>query len=129
MDRTPRWGAGTTPVGPAPMRPYNEVVHPRGWRAFMEYSNGIVGDMCIHMFDMVRWMMGLGSMPYRDSGIDGTDGVFDTPFAVSVFSQAWPTTYWLAQRSLAGALPTFADSHIGNSSQGASHYQADLRRG
>jgi predicted dehydrogenase len=47
-------------TGPAPMRPYNDLVHPRGWRAFMEYGNGIVGDMCIHMFDMVRWMMGLG---------------------------------------------------------------------
>ena len=47
-------------TGPAPMRPYNNWVHPRGWRAFMEYCNGIVGDMCIHMFDMVRWMMDLG---------------------------------------------------------------------
>jgi predicted dehydrogenase len=26
----------------------------------MEYGNGIVGDMCIHMLDMVRWMMDLG---------------------------------------------------------------------
>lgn len=47
-------------TGPAPMRPYNTLVHPRRWRAFMEYGNGIIGDMCIHMLDMVRWMMGLG---------------------------------------------------------------------
>lgn len=47
-------------TGPAPMRPYNSWVHPRGWRAFMEYGNGIVGDMCVHMLDMVRWMMELG---------------------------------------------------------------------
>jgi predicted dehydrogenase len=47
-------------TGPAPMRPYNELVHPGRWRAFMEYGNGIVGDMCIHMLDMVRWMLGLG---------------------------------------------------------------------
>jgi predicted dehydrogenase len=47
-------------TGPAPMRPYNKLVHPRSWRAFMEYGNGIVGDMCIHMFDMVRWMLDLG---------------------------------------------------------------------
>ena len=47
-------------TGPAPLRPYNSLVHPRTWRSFMEYSNGIVGDMCIHMFDMVRWMLGLG---------------------------------------------------------------------
>ncbi|NNC89795.1 MAG: Gfo/Idh/MocA family oxidoreductase [Akkermansiaceae bacterium] len=47
-------------TGPAPMRPYNGIVHPKGWRAFMEYSNGIVGDMCVHMLDLVRWMLGLG---------------------------------------------------------------------
>ena len=47
-------------TGPAPMRPYNPLVHPRGWRAFMEYGNGIMGDMCIHMLDMVRWMLDLG---------------------------------------------------------------------
>ena len=47
-------------TGPAPIRPYNPIVHPRSWRAFMEYGNGIVGDMCVHMLDMVRWMMGLG---------------------------------------------------------------------
>ena len=47
-------------TGPAPMRPYNKLDHPRGWRAFMEYGNGIVGDMCVHMLDMTRWMLGLG---------------------------------------------------------------------
>jgi predicted dehydrogenase len=47
-------------TGPAPMRPYNPLVHPRRWRAFNEYGNGIMGDMCVHMLDMVRWMMGLG---------------------------------------------------------------------
>jgi predicted dehydrogenase len=47
-------------TGPAPMRPYNELVHPGRWRSFTEYSNGIIGDMCIHMLDMVRWMLDLG---------------------------------------------------------------------
>jgi predicted dehydrogenase len=27
---------------------------------FKEYGNGIVGDMCVHMFDTTRWMLGLG---------------------------------------------------------------------
>ncbi len=57
-------------TGPAPMRPYNELVHPRGWRAFMEYGNGIVGDMCVHMYDTVRWMLGLG-WPQRISSSGG----------------------------------------------------------
>jgi predicted dehydrogenase len=47
-------------TGPALMRPYNKLVHPRSWRSFTEYGNGIMGDMCIHMYDMVRWMLGLG---------------------------------------------------------------------
>ena len=59
-------------TGPAPMRPYNTLVHPRGWRAFMEYGNGIVGDMCVHMLDMTRWMLGLG-WPSR---ISSTGGIF-----------------------------------------------------
>lgn len=48
-------------TGPAPMLPYNRMKHPRGWRSFMEYGNGTVGDMCIHMFDMARWMLDLGA--------------------------------------------------------------------
>lgn len=59
-------------TGPAPMRPYNSLVHPRSWRAFMEYGNGIVGDMCVHMFDMTRWMLGLG-WPTR---VSSTGGIF-----------------------------------------------------
>ena len=58
-------------TGPAPMRPYNKLVHPRSWRAFMEYGNGIVGDMCIHMLDMVRWMMDLG----WPVSVDSTGGI------------------------------------------------------
>jgi predicted dehydrogenase len=47
-------------TGPAPMRPFNRLVHPLGWRQFMEYGNGTIGDMGVHMLDMVRWMLGLG---------------------------------------------------------------------
>ena len=36
----------------------------------MEYSNGIVGDMCVHMLDMVRWMLDLG-WPKRVSSSGG----------------------------------------------------------
>jgi predicted dehydrogenase len=57
-------------TGPAPLRPYNSLVHPRRWRAFMEYGNGIVGDMCIHMLDMVRWLLELG-WPRRVSSAGG----------------------------------------------------------
>lgn len=47
-------------TGPAPMRPYDGLPHTRWWRAFKEYGNGIMGDMCVHMLDTVRWMLNLG---------------------------------------------------------------------
>ena len=59
-------------TGPAPMQPYNALIHPRTWRAFMQYGNGIVGDMAVHMLDMTRWMLGLG-WPTR---ISSTGGIF-----------------------------------------------------
>lgn len=57
-------------TGPAPLRPYDGLPHVGWWRAFMEYGNGIVGDMCIHMFDATRWMLGLG-WPKRVSSTGG----------------------------------------------------------
>ncbi|MGI8636927.1 MAG: Gfo/Idh/MocA family protein, partial [Segetibacter sp.] len=57
-------------TGPAPMRPYDGLPHVRWWRTFMEYGNGIMGDMCIHMFDTVRWMLKLG-WPKRVSSTGG----------------------------------------------------------
>jgi predicted dehydrogenase len=65
-------------TGPAPLRPYDAppyeggppLPHRRWWRAFNEYGNGIMGDMCIHMLDMVRWMTGLG-WPKRISSEGG----------------------------------------------------------
>lgn len=47
-------------TGPAPLRPYDGSPHVRWWRTFKEYGNGILGDMCVHMLDTARWMLGLG---------------------------------------------------------------------
>ncbi len=57
-------------TGPAPLRPYDGLPHKRWWRAFMEYGNGIMGDMCVHMFDTARWMLQLG-WPNRISSAGG----------------------------------------------------------
>jgi predicted dehydrogenase len=58
--------------GPAPLRPYDGLPHKRWWRTFMEYGNGIMGDMCVHMFDTARWMLHL-DWPKR---ISSTGGIF-----------------------------------------------------
>ena len=76
-------------AGPAPKIPYNPVVHPRGWRAFMEYGNGIVGDMCIHMYDMVRWMLDLG-FPQR---ISSSGGIQINPDSISNISDTQTATF------------------------------------
>ena len=75
-------------TGPAPLRPYDGLPHKRWWRTFMEYSNGIMGDMCVHMFDTVRWMLDL-DWPNRISstgGIyvqkDGKSNIADTQSAI-----------------------------------------------
>jgi predicted dehydrogenase len=59
-------------TGPAPLRPYDMLPHRRWWRTFMEYGNGIMGDMCVHMLDTTRHMLGLG-WPRR---ISSSGGIF-----------------------------------------------------
>ena len=61
-------------TGPAALRPFDGLPHRGWWRAFMEYGNGIMGDMCIHMFDAVRWMLDLG-WPTK---ISSTGGIYGT---------------------------------------------------
>ena len=90
-------------TGPAPLRPYDGLPHRRWWRTFMEYGNGIVGDMCVHMFDTVRWMLDLG-WPKRISsagGIyvqkEGKSNISDTQtatFEYDGFNAVWQHRTW-----------------------------------
>jgi predicted dehydrogenase len=90
-------------TGPAPLRPYDGLPHVRWWRTFMEYGNGIVGDMCVHMFDTVRWMLGLG-WPKRITsagGIyvqkEGKSNISDTQTATFEYDQfhcVWQHRTW-----------------------------------
>jgi predicted dehydrogenase len=41
--------------GPAPLRPYNKRIHPRGFRAFLDYANGQLGDWGVHWMDQIVW--------------------------------------------------------------------------
>ncbi len=76
-------------TGPAPMRPYNSLVHPRRWRSFMEYGNGIIGDMCIHMLDMTRWMMNLG----WPKSVESTGGILVDKNSKANISDTQVATY------------------------------------
>lgn len=93
-------------TGPAPLRPFDGMPHRGWWRAFMEYGNGIMGDMCIHMYDTVRWMLGLGwptqisssggiygSEPGRSNIADTQTAVFDHPGLTCVWQhRTWGTS-------------------------------------
>ena len=41
--------------GPAPLRPYNRKMTPGGWRNFLDYANGTLGDWGVHWLDQVLW--------------------------------------------------------------------------
>ena len=41
--------------GPAPLRPFNSKLHPGGWRNFLDYANGTLGDWGVHWLDQVLW--------------------------------------------------------------------------
>ena len=93
-------------TGPAPLRPFDGMPHRGWWRAFMEYGNGIMGDMCIHMYDTVRWMLGLGwptqisssggiygSEPGRSNIADTQTAVFEHPGLTCVWQhRTWGTS-------------------------------------
>jgi len=53
-------------LGPAPSRPYNSVLSPRGihnhypnWRHYREYGGGAVTDFGAHHFDIAQWALGM----------------------------------------------------------------------
>jgi len=90
-------------TGPAPLRPYDGLPHRGWWRAFMEYGNGIIGDMCIHMFDAVRWMLNLGwpKSISSNGGIyvdkEGKSNIADTQTAVFAYDElecVWQHRTW-----------------------------------
>ena len=92
-------------TGPAPLRPYDGMPHLRWWRTFMEYGNGIVGDMCVHMFDTVRWMLGLG-WPQR---VSSTGGIFVQKEGKSNISDTQTATFEYRRPERRLAAP-----HLGN---------------
>jgi predicted dehydrogenase len=90
-------------TGPAPMKPFTPLTHPMGWRAFMEYGNGTIGDIGVHMFDMVRWLLELGP-PKRISSAGHTHiqpgatiNIPDTQVATFDYGDlqvTWNHRYW-----------------------------------
>jgi len=72
-------------LGPAPLRPYNPVLSPRGvhnhfpaWRNYSEYGTGGVGDWGAHHLDIAQWGLGMdnsGPVEVRPPGKGRDQGV------------------------------------------------------
>ena len=46
-------------IGPAPYRPFNKGLHPFQWRAFRDYSGGMMTDWGAHHLDIAQWGLGM----------------------------------------------------------------------
>jgi predicted dehydrogenase len=58
-------------LGPAPMRPYNELRFAYNWHWFWDTGNGDIGNQGVHEMDIARWGMGLDAHPTRVSSTGG----------------------------------------------------------
>ncbi len=100
--------------GPAPLRPFcgdmrnpwNGGIHPRGFRNFLDYANGQIGDWGIHWFDQVLWITDLkhptschsaGGRPIRGPAVltaaEQTSDAPDSQVATWTFAEG-PTVTW-----------------------------------
>jgi predicted dehydrogenase len=58
-------------LGPAPMRPFNELRFAYNWHWFWDTGNGDIGNQGVHEMDIARWGIGLDTHPTRVSSSGG----------------------------------------------------------
>ena len=83
--------------GPAPLRPFNPRIHPRGFRQYLDYANGQLGDWGIHWLDQILWwtdetfphtVYSTGARHIKEDGTDAPDTQVAT-FAFENFTATW----------------------------------------
>ncbi len=60
-------------LGPAPMRPFNELRFKYNWHWFWDTGNGDIGNQGVHEMDIARWGLGVEGLPL---GVSSTGGKF-----------------------------------------------------
>src|SRR5262245_26829233 len=69
--------------GPGPLRPYNPAIHPKGFRQFLDYANGTLGDWGIHWMDQIlmwtdekfpRRVSSVGGRYIKGPAVNGAEG-------------------------------------------------------
>lgn len=83
--------------GPAPKRPFNSKIHPRGFRQFLDYANGTLGDWGVHWMDQILWwteerwpkkVFSTGARHIRRDNTDAPDTQVAT-FEFESFTATW----------------------------------------
>jgi predicted dehydrogenase len=83
--------------GPAPLRPYNREIHPKGFRQYLDYANGQLGDWGIHWMDQILWstdekfprkVYSTGGRHIKRDGTTGPDTQVAT-FEFESFTATW----------------------------------------
>lgn len=111
--------------GPAPLRPFNQKLHPGGWRNFLDYANGQLGDWGVHWLDQVLWwseekyprrVFSSGGRPVAGAAVlNETGQTSDTPdHQVAVYDFESFTCVWEHRR--------FAENHAEKHRIGAYYY-------
>ncbi len=83
--------------GPAPLRAYNPTMHPKGFRGYLDYANGTLGDWGIHWMDQILWwteekhprkVYSTGGRAIRQDSTDAPDHQVAT-FEFEGFTAVW----------------------------------------
>jgi len=78
--------------GPGPLVPYNKRIHPRGFRSFLDFATGQLGDWGVHWMDQINWWNKDSEMPKMVASTGGrfikqdTSDVPDTQNVVFQFN-------------------------------------------
>jgi predicted dehydrogenase len=93
--------------GPAPLRPFNPRIHPRGFRQYLDYANGQLGDWGIHWMDQILWwtdelhprrVSSTGGRPIRRDNTDAPDTQVAT-FEFASFTATWEHRQYAANQA------------------------------
>ncbi|MAI33008.1 MAG: Gfo/Idh/MocA family oxidoreductase [Rubripirellula sp.] len=95
--------------GPAPMRPFNRKIHPGGFRHFLDFANGTLGDWGVHWLDQILWwteekypkqIHSVGGRPVKGPAVmNQTHQTTDAPdHQVATYQFESFTAYWEHRR-------------------------------
>ena len=93
--------------GPAPLRPYNKTMHPKGFRGYLDYANGTLGDWGIHWMDQIlMWteekfpkrVFSTGGRHIRRDNSDAPDTQVAS-FEFESFTAVWEHRQYAANRA------------------------------